>query len=117
MVAFVARELRRKESKAAKGRGGPVGLCVREVADLFPGLSESVIRARVKERLPDVESQRVRAWPLRFTPSPLCCAMVWAGQGEQGHDIPRASSMRASRNACPTSNPSTHAPRPFTTPC
>jgi len=55
MAAFVARELRRREARAAKGRGGPPALRLAELAEQFPGLSEGAVRGRLKERLPDVE--------------------------------------------------------------
>ena len=71
MCAWVARELRHREARAAKRGGVRASLRLREVTDLFPTLSEGAIRAKVKERLPDVEAQRVRARP-RSPCSPVC---------------------------------------------
>ena len=51
MVAYVLRELRRQQSKRDKGRSKEEPcISVRELANLFPDLSEGVIRARLKDR-------------------------------------------------------------------
>ncbi len=57
MVAYVMRELRRqkvvsdrKKRRNAAAEETPPIVTVREVADLFPTLSEGVIRSRLKDR-------------------------------------------------------------------
>ena len=55
MVVHVMRELRRQkirnEKKKQQQGGGPeVTITVRELVDLFPGLSDGMIRSRLKDR-------------------------------------------------------------------
>lgn len=94
MCAYVARELRHREARAAKRGGARASLRLREVTDLFPTLSESAIRAKVKERLPDVEAQRVRARPQ----SP-CSPCLRVGQRVHGQAV-LLGTVRCCRIGC-----------------
>ena len=52
LVAHVCRELRRRQARAERGRGGggPPGVALPELAALFPAFSEAAIGARLRER-------------------------------------------------------------------
>lgn len=57
MVAHVMRELRRQKIRLEKKRRGddamletPPTITVRELVDLFPGISEGILRSRLKDR-------------------------------------------------------------------
>ena len=64
MVAYVLRELRRQKVRNEKKKqAGEVTVTVRELSDLFPGLSEGIIRSRLKDRCSCIP----------FKVNPHCC--------------------------------------------
>lgn len=71
MVAHVMRELRRQKVKLEKKRHRdaaasetPPVITVRELAELFPMLSDGVIRSRLKDRCSCVSYKVSLDWPL-----------------------------------------------------